>query len=178
MRAPPHTHTHTHTHTQHMINIEHVPISCACRTIHAPRLPIAHRALLNSVCITVHRYYSMSQAARQLDQLQTITNHQPSIIAHVYLCLCHVPGVETGQCTNGFCQVYSWGPMEPKSAPPAIMNEVQNMTLFIRATSFFPSYRKVRNNIGSQLTPGCNFFSVSDILQAANIDFAGIAQNV
>jgi len=88
-------------------------------------------------------------------------------------------GPNTGTCLpSGFCEVYSWGPIEPSHGAPAILTQVQNMTLFIRATAFFPKYDKIINNIGNALQPGRNLFTVSDIVKASGYSFNQVAQNV
>ena len=52
------------------------------------------------------------------------------------------------------------------------------MTLFIRATAFFPKYDKIINNIGNALQPGRNLFTVTDIVKASGYSFNQVAQNV
>lgn len=82
-------------------------------------------------------------------------------------------GIATGTCSSqiaddSFCDIQGWFPAEDDTADGFVMQEVDQMTAFLKLNVEFPDFDIRRNNLpGNELTPGLNLFTLEEMLQAA-----------
>jgi len=91
-------------------------------------------------------------------------------------------GVLTGNCSNGFCQIKGWCPLETDDeASKMLYYGVENFTIFLKVNLQFKRFDVLVTNTVTQntsdhsLTPGYNLFTVEEILRIADTDISSIA---
>lgn len=86
-------------------------------------------------------------------------------------------GFLAGWCTNeGFCAVNSWCPLEDEPEDPQWLGlyYISNFTIFVRNNAHWPGYGQRRDNVGSGLEPGKNFWSLRELLDLNGLNFEDI----
>jgi len=91
-------------------------------------------------------------------------------------------GVLTGDCSNGFCQVMGWCPVENDEKEAEIRYYgVKNFTIFVKVNLRFKKFDVLltnainRNTSLHSLTPEYNLFTIEYILEKAQVDIDSIA---
>jgi len=91
-------------------------------------------------------------------------------------------GTLTGNCSNGFCQVKGWCPLESDDkAAKMFYYGVENFTIFLKVNLQFKKFdvlltNTVNTNLSEHgLKPEYNLFTVKYILQKAETDISSIA---
>jgi len=84
-------------------------------------------------------------------------------------------GITNGTCSDdGFCWMYAWCPMESIIAESKPLTGIPEFTVFTKINAKFPTYNVLVDNIGNNLNPGVNFWSINEMLGNASVDYDSV----